>query len=307
MLVCVTGVSGSGKSTLVQDTLYGALKKKLGIYSGFVGKHTAIEGERFINDILLVDQSPIGRTPRSNPVTYIKIFDEIRKLFAFTREAKARKLTIGSFSFNIAGGRCEFCEGAGYVKVDMQFLADIFVTCEKCGGKRFNKKVLEVKYKNKNIHEVLSITVDEAIEFFRESVNITKVLKCLQETGLGYLKLGQPATTLSGGEAQRLKVSTYISQENMESMLFVFDEPTIGLHMDDIQKLLNCFQRLLQAGHSLIVVEHNLDIIKSSDYIIDLGPEGGNEGGYVIGCGTPEKISKIKTSHTGAYLKPYFL
>ncbi|MCF6150493.1 MAG: excinuclease ABC subunit UvrA [Candidatus Kuenenia sp.] len=307
MLVCVTGVSGSGKSTLVQDTLYGALKKKLGgIYSGFVGKHKEITGERFINDVLLIDQSPIGRTPRSNPVTYIKIFDEVRKLFASTREAKTRKLNTGSFSFNVTGGRCEFCEGAGYVKVDMQFLADIFVTCEKCNGKRFNKKVLDVKYKNKNIYETLNMTVDEAIEFFRESSHITKGLKSLQDTGLGYLKLGQPATTLSGGEAQRLKISAYMSQESTESMLFIFDEPTIGLHMDDIQKLLNCFQRLIHAGHSLIVVEHNLDIIKSADYIIDLGPEGGNEGGYVTGCGTPERISKIKTSHTGIYLKPYF-
>ncbi|MBM4054366.1 MAG: excinuclease ABC subunit UvrA [Planctomycetes bacterium] len=306
MLVCVTGVSGSGKSTLVQDTLYGALKKKLGVYSGFVGKHTEIEGERFISDVLLVDQSPIGRTPRSNPVTYIKIFDEVRKLFASTREARTHKLNTGSFSFNVPGGRCEFCEGAGYVTVDMQFLADIFVTCEKCDGKRFNKKVLDVKYKNKNIHEALNMTVDEAVEFFRESANITKGLKCLQDTGLGYLKLGQPATTLSGGEAQRLKISTYMSQETTESMLFIFDEPTIGLHMDDIQKLLNCFQRMIDSGHSLIVVEHNLDIIKSADYIIDLGPEGGSEGGYVVGCGTPEKISKINASYTGTYLKPYF-
>lgn len=306
MLICITGVSGSGKSTLVQDTLYGAIKKKLKGYTGFVGKYESIDGIQFINDVILVDQSPIGRTPRSNPITYVKIFDEIRKLFASTRDAKMRNLSIGSFSFNVVGGRCENCEGAGSIRVDMQFLADIYVTCDKCNGKRFNRKVLDVKYKNKNIHEVLEMTVDEAIVFFHDSPRITKGLKFLQDTGLGYLRLGQPATTLSGGEAQRLKIATYMAQENPSTMLFIFDEPTIGLHMDDVQKLLSCFQRLIQAGHSLIVVEHNLDVIKSADYIIDLGPEGGSEGGYVVGCGTPEQISQIETSYTGRYLKPYF-
>lgn len=306
MLVCVTGVSGSGKSTLVQDTLYGAIKKKQGGYTGFVGKHERIDGIQFINDVILVDQSPIGRTPRSNPVTYVKIFDEIRRLFSSTRDAKMRNLSIGSFSFNVVGGRCEQCEGAGSIRVDMQFLADIYVTCDKCNGKRFNKKVLDVKYKNRNIHEVLKMTVDEAVIFFHDSPRITRGLKFLQETGLGYLRLGQPATTLSGGEAQRLKIATFMAQENPDTMLFIFDEPTIGLHMDDIQKLLTCFQQLVQTGHSLIVVEHNLDVIKSADYIIDLGPEGGSAGGYVVGCGTPEQIAQMERSYTGRYLRPYF-
>jgi excinuclease ABC subunit A len=307
MLVCITGVSGSGKSTLVQDTLYGAIKKKkMQKYTEFDGKHKSIEGAQLITDVVLIDQSPIGRTPRSNPITYIKVFDEIRRLFASTRDAKIRKLDISSFSFNVVGGRCEHCEGAGYITVDMQFLADIDITCDKCGGKRFNKKVLDIKYKNKNIHDILEMTVDEAIIFFHELPRVTKGLRFLEDTGLSYLRLGQPATTLSGGEAQRLKISTYMAQEDVDSMLFIFDEPTIGLHMDDIQKLLTCFQKLIEAGHSLIVVEHNLDIIKSADHIIDLGPEGGDAGGYIVGCGTPEQISKTETSYTGKYLRPYF-
>ncbi|MDO8142535.1 MAG: ATP-binding cassette domain-containing protein, partial [Candidatus Brocadiales bacterium] len=307
MLVCITGVSGSGKSTLIQDTLYGTIKKKLGGYPGFIGKHTVIEGMHYINDIILVDQSPIGRTPRSNPITYVKVFDEIRKLLSSTRDARMRNLNSSSFSFNIAGGRCEQCEGAGYIRVDMQFLADVFVTCEKCNGKRFNKKVLDVKYKGKNIHEILEMTVDDAFAFFNNSSRITRGLEFLRDTGLGYLRLGQPATTLSGGEAQRLKIVTYMAQKSTDKMLFIFDEPTVGLHMDDIQKLLNCFQGLIEAGHSLIVVEHNLDIIKSADYIIDLGPEGGDAGGYVVGCGTPEEISMLKESYTGRYLKSFCL
>lgn len=306
MLVCITGVSGSGKSTLVQDTLYGAIKKKKGGHTGFVGKCENIDGVQLINDVILVDQSPIGRTPRSNPITYVKVFDEIRRLFSSTRDARMHNLNSGSFSFNVVGGRCEQCEGAGYLRVDMQFLADIYVTCDKCNGKRFNKKVLDVKYKNKNIHQILEMTVDEAIVFFHESPRITKGLKFLQDTGLGYLRLGQPATTLSGGEAQRLKIATYMAQESADTMLFVFDEPTIGLHIDDIQKLITCFQRLVEAGHSLIIVEHNLDIIKSADYIIDLGPEGGDAGGFIVGCGTPEQIARIEKSYTGQYLKPYF-
>lgn len=304
MLVCVTGVSGSGKSTLIQDTLYGAIKKEQKGYAGLIGRYEKIEGVQYIHDVILVDQSPIGRTPRSNPVTYVKVFDEIRRLFASTRDAKIRKLNVGSFSFNVVGGRCENCEGAGHIMVDMQFLADVFITCDTCNGKRFNKKVLDVKYKNKNIHEILEMTVDESLVFFHDSPRITKGLQSLLDTGLGYLRLGQSATTLSGGEAQRLKISTYIAQENTDPMLFIFDEPTIGLHMDDIQKLLVCFQKLIDAGHSLIVVEHNLDIIKSADYVIDLGPEGGDAGGYIVGCGTPEQIAKIDASYTGMYLKP---
>ena len=306
MLVCVTGVSGSGKSTLIQDTLYGAIKKKKDGHTGFIGKYASIEGAQFINDVILVDQSPIGRTPRSNPITYVKIFDDIRRLFSSTRDARMHNLNAGSFSFNVAGGRCEQCEGAGYICVDMQFLADIYVTCDKCSGKRFSKKVLDVKYKNKNIHQILEMTVDEAIVFFHESPRIARGLKFLQDTGLGYLRLGQPATNLSGGEAQRLKIATFMAQENTDAMLFIFDEPTIGLHMDDIQKLLASFQRLVEAGHSLIIVEHNLDIIKSADYIIDLGPEGGEGGGRLVGCGTPEQIARLEKSYTGRYLKPYF-
>ncbi len=305
LLVCVTGVSGSGKSTLVQDTLYGAIKKTQGEYTGFIGKYKGIDGVQFINDVVMVDQSPIGRTPRSNPVTYVKVFDEIRRLFSSTRDAKRHHLDAGAFSFNVVGGRCEHCEGAGYNKVDMQFLADVYVTCDKCNGKRFSKKVLDVKYKNKNIHEILEMTVEEASVFFHESSRIIRGLKFLQDTGLGYLRLGQPATTLSGGEAQRLKIATYLAQETMEMTLFIFDEPTVGLHLDDIQKLLACFQRLIEAGHSLLVVEHNLDIIKSADYIIDLGPEGGSAGGYVVGRGTPEKIVQVEASYTGRFLKPY--
>lgn len=306
MLVCVTGVSGSGKSTLVQDTLYGAIKKKKDGYTGLVGRFECIDGVGSVSDVILVDQSPIGRTPRSNPITYVNVFDEIRRLFSSTRDARMHNLNVGSFSFNVVGGRCEQCEGAGYIRVDMQFLADIYVTCDKCNGKRFNKKVLDIKYKNKNIHQILEMTVDEAVVFFRESARITKGLKFLQDTGLGYLRLGQPATTLSGGEAQRLKIATYMAQESADTMLFIFDEPTSGLHMDDIQKLIACFQRLVEAGHSLIIVEHNLDIIKSADYIIDLGPEGGDAGGFIVGCGTPEQIARIEKSYTGRYLKPYF-
>ena len=306
MLICITGVSGSGKSTLIQDTLYGAIKKKMGGYTGVVGKFESIHDIQLINDVMLVDQSPIGRTPRSNPATYVKVFDEIRRLFSSTRDAKRHNLNISSFSFNVSGGRCEHCEGAGYNRVDMQFLADVYVTCDKCNGKRFNKRVLDVKYKNKNINEILEMTVDEAISFFHDSVRITKGLKFLQETGLGYLRLGQPATTLSGGEAQRLKIAAYMAQESADEMLFIFDEPTVGLHMDDIQKLLTCFQKLVEGGHSLIVVEHNMDIIKSADYIIDLGPEGGDAGGYIVGAGTPEQITQIEMSYTGRYLKSYF-
>ncbi|MHC4182534.1 MAG: excinuclease ABC subunit UvrA [Planctomycetota bacterium] len=320
--VCVTGVSGSGKSTLVQDTLYGALKKKMGIYHGLIGSHEKININGHIDDVILVDQSPIGRTPRSNPVTYVKVFDFIRKIFASTREARLHNYTPSSFSFNVKGGRCDYCEGCGYIKVDMQFLADIYVTCDQCKGKRFRKDILAANYKRKNIHEVLEMTVKEAMEFFstrdrraiisEKSMNllsalshIRKGLQYLEDTGLGYLTLGQPATTLSGGEAQRLKLATYMAKGKGEEMLFIFDEPTTGLHFDDIRKLLDCFQRLINNGHSVIVIEHNLDVIKCADHIIDLGPEGGDEGGYVVGYGTPEKVVKLKKSHTGKYLKEY--
>ncbi|MBC8552448.1 MAG: excinuclease ABC subunit UvrA [Candidatus Brocadiales bacterium] len=324
VFTCITGVSGSGKSTLVQDTLYGALKRRMGIYPGHIGIHKNLNINGHIDDVIIVDQSPIGRTPRSNPITYVKVFDYIRKIFASTREAKLHGYTQGSFSFNVKGGRCDYCEGCGYIKVDMQFLADVYVTCDQCHGKRFRKDVLEVYYKDKNIHDVLEMTVSEAMAFFstrnkhslapemnnslsKATSHIQKGLKYLSDTGLGYLRLGQPATTLSGGEAQRLKLATYMAKGKREKILFIFDEPTTGLHFDDIRKLLDCFQRLINNGHSVIVIEHNLEILKCADHIIDLGPEGGKGGGYVLGCGTPEKITKLKKSYTGKYLKEYVL
>lgn len=303
MLVCVTGVSGSGKSTLIQETFYGALKMKVDTYNKRTGKYDSISGDKFLNDVILADQSPIGRTPRSNPVTYIKVFDEIRKLFAATREAKSRNRKAGDFSFNVPGGRCDNCEGCGEEKIEMQFLADIYVICEHCQGKRFRKDILDIKYKEKNISEVLAMTVDEAVTFFQNSCKISNGLRNLQDTGLGYLRLGQSATTLSGGEAQRLKLATFISKGRTDRVLFIFDEPTTGLHFHDINKLLSCFNKLIDAGHSVIVIEHNMDIIKSADYIIDLGPEGGDNGGQIIGWGTPEEITKIKDSYTGKYLR----
>ena len=301
--VCVTGVSGSGKSTLIKDTLYCAVKRKINLHSGNAGKHKSITGTKHIKDIILADQSPIGKTPRSNPITYVKVFDEIRKLFASTRSAKALNKKAGHFSFNIPGGRCDNCDGGGQEKIEMQFLADIYVTCEYCQGKRFRHEILEIKYQDKNIHEVLCMTVDEAAAFFKDSSRISIGLQYLQETGLGYLRLGQSATTLSGGEAQRLKLATFMAKSNMDGTLFIFDEPTTGLHFHDIQKLLNCFNKLIDLGHSLIVIEHNIDVIKCSDYVIDLGPEGGDNGGEIIGCGTPEEIAEIENSYTGKYLR----
>ncbi|HJO48804.1 MAG TPA: excinuclease ABC subunit UvrA, partial [Candidatus Scalindua sp.] len=322
VFTCVTGVSGSGKSTLIQDTLYGALKRRMGIYNGFIGNHHDLNINGHIDDVIMVDQSPIGKTPRSNPVTYVKVFDFIRKIFASTREARLHNYTQSSFSFNVKGGRCDYCEGCGYIKVDMQFLADVYVTCDQCHGKRFRKDILEVCYKDKNIHDILEMTVSEAMAFFstrkkhaltsdingslsKAASHIKKGLKYLEDTGLGYLRLGQPATTLSGGEAQRLKLATYMAKGKHEEILFIFDEPTTGLHFDDIRKLLDCFQRLIDNGHSVIVIEHNLEVLKCADHIIDLGPEGGKGGGYVLGCGRPEKIAKLKKSYTGKYLKEY--
>jgi excinuclease ABC subunit A len=306
MLVCVTGVSGSGKSTLIQDTLYPAIKKeKMYPYHGPVGEYSALIGVKNIWDVVLVDQSPIGRTPRSNPITYLKAFDEIRRLFASTREARIRNLGPSAFSFNVAGGRCDYCQGEGYRKVEMQFLADVYVTCEKCHGKRFRRDILDIRYKHKNIHEVMEMTVDEAIKFFEDINPVVESLQCLHDVGLGYLRLGQPATTLSGGEAQRLKMASFLAKRYLEDMLFLFDEPTTGLHFEDIKKLLDCFQALLREGHSIIVIEHNLEVIKCADYVIDLGPEGGDKGGCIVGTGTPEEISNLSDSYTGRYLKEY--
>jgi excinuclease ABC subunit A len=302
-LTCVTGVSGSGKSTLVHDVLYAALKRAKGGWDKRVGTVRRLEGTEFITDAVLVDQAPIGRTPRSNPVTYLKAFDPIRELFAATKDARSRGLTASHFSFNVPGGRCEACQGEGEVRVEMQFLADVFVPCDQCDGKRFKPQVLEVRYRGRTIHQVLDLTVREALTFFSSSPKVLRRLQVLDEIGLGYLRLGQPATTLSGGEAQRIKIAAHLSSHSGERLLYILDEPTTGLHFDDIAKLLTAFRKLLEAGNSLLVIEHNLDVIKTADYIIDLGPEGGEAGGYVVATGTPEQLAQIETSHTGRYLR----
>jgi excinuclease ABC subunit A len=303
VLTCITGVSGSGKSTLVHEVLYAALKRSKGDWDRRVGTHRKLEGAEQVSDVVLVDQNPIGRTPRSNPVTYLKAFDPIRELFASTKDARSRGLTASHFSFNVPGGRCEACEGEGVVKVEMQFLADVFVPCDQCEGKRFKSQVLEVKYRGRDVDQVLDMTVREALTFFGSSPKVLRRLQVLDEIGLGYLRLGQPATTLSGGEAQRIKIAAHLSSHSGDRILYILDEPTTGLHFDDIAKLLAAFRKLLQAGHSLLVIEHNLDVIKTADWIIDLGPEGGEEGGEVVAIGTPEQIAQVESSHTGRYLR----
>ena len=303
-LTCVTGVSGSGKSTLVHDVLYAAIKRSKGEWDKRVGTFRTLEGTEFISDVVLVDQAPIGRTPRSNPVTYLKAFDPIRELFAATKDARSRGLTASHFSFNVPGGRCEACQGEGEVRVEMQFLADVFVPCDQCDGKRFKPQVLEVRYRGRSIHQVLDLTVREALTFFSSSPKVLRRLQVLDEIGLGYLRLGQPATTLSGGEAQRIKIAAHLSSHGGERLLYILDEPTTGLHFDDIAKLLTAFKKLLEAGHTLLVIEHNLDVIKTADYVIDLGPEGGEDGGMVVGTGTPEQLAQNEASYTGQYLRP---
>jgi excinuclease ABC subunit A len=305
MLVCVTGVSGSGKSTLIHNCIYAGLKKQRGDWQGHVGAFSKLEGGELIDDVILVDQSPIGRTPRSNPVTYIKVYDGIREVFSSTREAQARGFDPSHFSFNLPGGRCDVCQGDGTVTVEMQFLADVELVCEECKGTRFKQQILDIRYRGKNVHEVLNMTVREAITFFREVPRITNRLKVLDEVGLGYLRLGQSATTLSGGEAQRIKLAAQLSKRTGVKTLYIFDEPTTGLHFDDINKLLAAFRALIEAGGSLLVIEHNLDVIKTADYIIDLGPEGGDAGGHVVATGTPEHVMRVKASHTGRYLKQH--
>lgn len=303
--VCITGVSGSGKSTLVHNCLYAGLKHQRGDWQGQVGNFAGLEGGKLLDDIILVDQSPIGRTPRSNPVTYIKVYDAIREAFASTREAQAHGYNASHFSFNVPGGRCDVCEGDGAVTVEMQFLADVELVCEECKGARFKSSVLDIKYRGKNIHEVLNMTVREAMAFFAHSSRIAGKLKVLDDVGLGYLRLGQSATTLSGGEAQRVKLASYLAKSAGDHTLYIFDEPTTGLHFDDINKLLSSFRRLLEAGASLIVIEHNLDVIKNADWLIDLGPEGGDEGGEVVAVGTPEEIVNVEASHTGRFLREH--
>ena len=303
MLTCVTGVSGSGKSTLVHDVLYAGLKRIKGSWDKPIGAHRAIEGGELLDDVALIDQAPIGRTPRSNPVTYLKAFDPIRALLASTKDAKALALTPSHFSFNVPGGRCDTCEGQGVVRVEMQFLADVFVPCDQCNGARYKPQVLEVKYRGRNVDQILNMTVREGLLFFNTSQKVLRRLQVLDEIGLGYLRLGQLATTLSGGEAQRIKIASRLSAHGSDRTLYILDEPTTGLHFDDIAKLLTAFRKLLQAGHSLLVIEHNLDVIKMADWIIDLGPEGGLAGGQVVAAGPPEALAKVEHSHTGRYLR----
>ena len=305
MLVCVTGVSGSGKSTLVHDVLYAGLKKKRGEWNSHVGFFKEIKGGENVDDIILVDQSPIGRTPRSNPVTYIKAYDAIREVFSGTNGSKTKGFSASHFSFNVPGGRCEICQGSGTVTIEMQFLADVELTCEDCRGMRFKQEILDVKYKGKNIHEALQMTIREAILFFKDVAKIVSRLKVLDAVGLGYLRLGQSATTLSGGEAQRVKLASHLVQKTTSKTLFIFDEPTTGLHFDDINKLLLAFRALIDNGGSILVIEHNMDVIKTADWVIDLGPEGGIGGGEIVAQGTPEDVAKTDGSFTGKYLKTY--
>ncbi len=300
---CVTGVSGSGKSSLVNEILYKSLANKLNRANLEPGVHKEIKGYESLDKVINIDQSPIGRTPRSNPATYTGVFDMIRKLFAETNEAKMRGYNPGRFSFNVRGGRCESCSGDGIIKIEMHFLPDVYVPCEVCKGKRYNRETLEVRYKGKNISDVLDMTVEEALEFFKNIPSINNKIKTLYEVGLGYIKLGQPSTTLSGGEAQRIKLATELSKKSTGNTLYILDEPTTGLHMADVSKLIDILYRLADNGNTIVVIEHNLDIIKCADYIVDLGPEGGDKGGNIIAVGTPEEVAKVKESATGEYIK----
>ena len=302
--VVVTGVSGSGKSTLIHDVLYAGVAKYFGMAPSNIGKFDDIIGAKYIDEIQIVDQSPIGKSPRSNPISYVKAFEHIRDLFASTHQARSRGYKPGYFSFNVPGGRCETCQGDGYIKVEMQFLADLYLTCDDCEGTRFKKETREITYHGKNLVDVLEMTVDEALLFFKDHKKIEKILQVLSDVGLGYIKLGQPSNTLSGGEAQRVKLASHLaaSRENKHT-LFIFDEPTTGLHFDDISKLLNCFNMLVERNNSVVIIEHNLDVIKCADHVIDLGPEAGEKGGEVVAIGTPEEIVEVETSWTGKYLK----
>jgi excinuclease ABC subunit A len=325
MLTCVTGVSGSGKSTLVEDTLYRALARAFRIASLPMGRFKAIKGIEHLRGVRLIDQQPIGRTPRSNPITYLQAFDEIRRLFAAERDALRQGLTAGHFSFNATGGRCERCEGSGVEKLEMYFFEDIYAPCEACEGKRFKPEVLAIRHRGKTISEVLAMTVDDALSFFTGTPKLQERLYLLSSIGLGYLRLGQPATTLSGGEAQRLKIAAELtngdrrpstlrepqgpersrgtsSGSQSPGMLYIMDEPTTGLHFDDVKKLLGVLHRLVNAGHTLVIVEHNLDVIKSADWLIDLGPEGGAAGGQIVAEGRPEQVATVAASHTGRFL-----
>ena len=303
--ICVTGVSGSGKSTLINDVLYKNIYKELNNSTMKVGKCKSLKGLHHIDKVINIDQSPIGRTPRSNPATYTGVFDLIRDIFATTNEAKMRGYQKGRFSFNVPGGRCEACNGDGIIKIEMNFLSDVYVPCEVCKGKRYNHETLEVKYKGKSIADVLDMTVEEAVTFFENVPRIKNKIQTLKEVGLGYIKLGQSSTTLSGGEAQRVKLATELSKTQTGKTLYILDEPTTGLHIDDVHRLVDILQKLVDKGNTVLTIEHNLDLIKTADYIVDLGPEGGEKGGQIIATGKPEKICKEPLSYTGQYLKDY--
>ena len=302
-LVCVTGVSGSGKSSLINEILYKHLASELNGAKCRAGEHDKITGLQYLDKVIDINQSPIGRTPRSNPATYTGLFNDIRDLFASTQEAKMRGFNSGRFSFNVKGGRCEACQGDGILKIEMHFLPDIYVPCEVCKGKRYNRETLEVKYKDKNIYDVLEMTVDEGLEFFASLPKIARKLQTLQDVGLGYVKIGQSSTTLSGGEAQRVKLATELSKRSTGKTIYILDEPTTGLHIADVHRLIDVLQKLVDAGNTVVVIEHNLDLIKTADHIIDLGPEGGDKGGLIVAEGTPEEIAKVESSYTGRYLK----
>ncbi len=305
VMTCITGVSGSGKSSLTNEILYKRLARDLNRARVIPGKHRSMEGMELLDKVIDIDQSPIGRTPRSNPATYTGVFDQIRDLFAATPDAKAKGYAKGRFSFNVKGGRCEACSGDGILKIEMHFLPDVYVPCEVCGGKRYNRETLEVKYKGKSIYDVLDMTVEEALTFFENVPSIRRKIETLYDVGLSYIKLGQPSTTLSGGEAQRIKLATELSRRSTGKTIYILDEPTTGLHFADVHKLTEILQRLAEGGNTVVVIEHNLDVIKTADYIIDMGPEGGDGGGTVIAKGTPEEVAEVEGSYTGKYVKKY--
>ena len=302
VFTCVTGVSGSGKSSLVNEILHKKLARKLNRARLIPGKHESIKGIEQLDKVIAIDQSPIGRTPRSNPATYTGVFDQIRDLFASTVDAKTRGYSKGRFSFNVKGGRCEACCGDGIVKIEMHFLPDVYVPCEVCGGKRYNRETLEVQYKGKSIYDVLNMTVEEALPFFENVPSVKRKIQTLHDVGLSYIRLGQPSTTLSGGEAQRIKLATELSRKSTGRTIYILDEPTTGLHFADVHKLVDILARLTDGGNTVLVIEHNLDVIKTADYIIDMGPEGGDKGGTVIACGTPEEIAVCENSYTGHFI-----
>ena len=305
VMTCVTGVSGSGKSSLVNEILYKALARKLNRARTIPGKFKKLEGVEQLDKVIAIDQSPIGRTPRSNPATYTGVFDMIRDLFASTPDAKAKGYNKGRFSFNVKGGRCEACSGDGIIKIEMHFLPDVYVPCEVCGGKRYNRETLEVRYKGKSIYDVLNMTVEEAMSFFENIPSIYRKISTLNDVGLSYIRLGQPSTELSGGEAQRIKLAAELSRRGTGKTIYILDEPTTGLHFADVHKLVEILRRLSDGGNTVVVIEHNLDVIKSADYLIDIGPEGGEGGGRVIAEGTPEEVAENPESYTGRYVKRY--